>query len=96
MFVLLTTKHFDQTYLIITTRDQKLQKSIQKALKLLAQNPSYPALKTHKVDTKTYGQKWSSRVTGDLRIIWDYDSQNRLIILLLDVGGHSGAHKVYK
>ncbi len=96
MFDLLTTKDFDKTYVIITKGDQKLQKRIQKVLKLLEQNPSYPSLKTHKVTTKNYGDKWSSWVTGDIRIIWDYDRENRLIILLLDIGGHSGTHKVYK
>lgn len=96
MFDLLTTTDFDKTYVIITKGDQKLQKRIQKVLKLLEQNPSYPSLKTHKVTTKNYGEKWSSWVTGDVRIIWDYDSENRLIILLLDIGGHSGTHKVYK
>ncbi len=30
------------------------------------------------------GQRWSSSVTGDIRIIWDYDNENRLIILLLE------------
>lgn len=96
MFDLLTTKDFDKTYVILTKGDQILQKRIQKALKLLKQNPSYPSLKTHKANTKNYGGKWSSWVTGDIRIIWDYDSGNRLVILLLDIGGHTGTHKVYK
>ncbi len=96
MFSLLATKDFDKTYVVITKGDQKLQKRIQTVLKLLKQNPSYPSLKTHKVTTKNYGKKWSSWVTGDISIIWDYDSENRLIILLLDIGSHSGTHKVYK
>lgn len=96
MFDLLTTKGFDKTYVIITKGDQKLQKRVQKVFKLLRLDPFYPSLKTHKANTKNYGEKWSSRVSGDIRIIWDYDSENKLIILLLDIGGHSGTHKIYK
>jgi len=96
MFDLLTTKDFDKTYVIITKGDQKLQKRVQKVFKLLRLDPFYPSLKTHKANTRNYGEKWSNRASGDVRIIWDYDSENRLIILLLDIGGHSGTHKVYK
>lgn len=51
---------------------------------------------THKVGTKNLGKRYSSRVDGDLRLIWDFDENDRLILLLLDIGGHSGAKKVYK
>lgn len=96
MFTLVFTKDFDERYIFLSKENKNLEKKIRKALHLLEQNPTYPSLKTHKVASKNYGQKWSSRVTGDLRIIWDYDSQDRLIILLLDIGGHSGTLKVYK
>lgn len=96
MFTLIFTKHFDETYASTTKENKEIEKKIRKALHFLEQNPSYSSLKTHKVTTKNYGEKWSSWVTGDIRIIWDYDNENRLIILLLDIGGHSGTHKVYK
>lgn len=96
MFTLIFTKHFDEIYASITKESSQLEKKIRKALYFLEQNPSYPSLNTHKVTTKNYGEKWSSWITGDLRIIWDYDSENRLVIILLDLGGHSGAHGVYK
>lgn len=96
MFDLLSTKDFDKTYVVITKGDQKLQKRVQKVFKLLRLDPFYPSLKTHKANTKNYGEKWSSFVTGDIRIIWDYDSEDRLVIILLDIGKHSGTHKVYK
>lgn len=46
-------------------------------------------------------RRFSSRVTGNLRIIWRYaEKEGSLkelqIISLVDVGGHSGAKKVYK
>ncbi len=96
MFTLIFTKHFDVTYTSVIKENKELEKKIRKALYFLEQNPSYPSLKTHKANTRNYGEKWSSRVSGDIRIIWDYDSEARLIILLLDIGGHSGTHKVYK
>lgn len=73
-----------------------LNKRLKTTLIKLALNPTHPSLHSHKVTTSAHGQRWSSSVTGDIRIIWDYDSKNRLIILLLDIGSHSGTHKVYK
>jgi len=35
------------------------------------------------VGTKKFGEKWASWATGDLRIIWDYDENNHLTILIL-------------
>ena len=96
MFYLLTTKEFDKTYTIITKGNKKLQKHVQKVFKLLRLDPFYPSLKTHRANTNNYGLKWSSWVTGDIRIVWDYDTENRLVIILLDIGKHSGTHKVYK
>ncbi len=96
MFTLVFTKNFDGTYKQITKDNKELEKKIRKALHFLEQDPFYSSLKTHKANTKSFGEKWSSWATGDIRIIWDYDSENRLIILLLDIGGHSGIHKVYK
>ncbi|MDO8497667.1 MAG: type II toxin-antitoxin system mRNA interferase toxin, RelE/StbE family [bacterium] len=78
-------------------KDQiKLAEKILKVLYFLKNNPKYPSLHSHKVSTSQYGECWSSRVTGDLRIIWNFDEGNTLTILLLDIGGHSGKHKVYK
>ena len=72
------------------------KEQIGKTLKLLKENPFTQSLKTHKVDTRNYGKVWSSRVDGDLRIIWHLDSKDQILILLLDIGGHSGSSKVYK
>jgi mRNA-degrading endonuclease YafQ of YafQ-DinJ toxin-antitoxin module len=96
MFTLIFTKNFDETYKQITKDNEELEKKIRKALHFLEQDPFYPSLKTHKANTKNYGEKWSSWATGDIRIIWDYDSEERLVIILLDIGKHSGTHKVYK
>lgn len=96
MFTLIFTKDFDESYSLIIKDNKVVEKKVRKALHLLSQNPLYPSLKTHKANTKNYGEKWSSWATGDIRIIWDYDSENRLVIILLDIGKHSVTHKVYK
>lgn len=96
MFTLIFTKNFDETYTSVIKNNKEVEKKIRKALHFLKQDPFYPSLKTHKANTKNYGEKWSSWVNGDIRIIWDYDSKNRLVIILLDLGKHSGTHKIYQ
>lgn len=96
MFDLLTTNNYDETYANVTKRDKILQKRVQKALKLLRQDPFHPSLKSHKVATRNFGERWSSWITGDLRIIWDFDEEQRLTILLLALTEHSGTHREYK
>lgn len=96
MFTLIFTKNFDETYTSVIKNNKEIEKKVRKALHFLAQDPFYPSLKTHKASTINYGEKWSSWATGDVRIIWDYDNENRLVIILLDIGKHSGTHKVYK
>lgn len=59
-------------------------------------NPFLQKFKTHKVNLNDFGQCFSSRVDGDLRLIWDFDSQEKIRILVFDIGGHSGSKGVYK
>lgn len=61
----------------------------------LARNPFDKSLRTHKVKTQKLGHRYSSRLTGDLRVIWDFDETKQLVILLLDLGGHEGKRAVY-
>lgn len=96
MYILVFTKDFDESYIRLTKGNADTQKRIQKAITFLRQDPFYPSLRTHKANSKNYGEKWSSWVTGDIRIIWDFDSEKQLTILLLTVGTHSGTHKVYR
>ena len=96
MYTLIPTETFNLSYIKVIGKDQKKKKRTQKALHLLQQNPAYPSLKTHKVNTKTFGERWASWITGDLRIIWDFDEKQQLVILLLAITGHSGKHREYK
>ena len=96
MFTLKITATFIITREKIAGNDEALNKRIKVTLQKLAINPSHPSLQSHKVITQNFGIRWSSWVTGNIRIIWDYDIEQRLVIIVLDIGTHSGTHKVCK
>mgnify|MGYP000083938893 CR=1 FL=1 len=87
---------FAPTYKALIKNNLEFEKRTEKALKLLKNNPFYPSLKSHKVDTRNFGKKWSSWITGDLRIIWDFNEEDAQIIILLAIAKHSGSHREYK
>ncbi len=95
MYRLVSTKPFDKDFKDLTKKNKELKERIVKAFQLLKRDPFYESLKTHKVSTKIFGQRYSSWVTGDIRIIWDFYEEGTLTIILLDIGKHSGARKVY-
>ena len=89
-------KNFTKQYKKLIEQDQVLVKALKKVSDMLKESPFQASLKTHRATTRNYGPAWSSSVTGDLRVIWKFDEQDRILILLLDLGGHSGKNKVYK
>lgn len=95
-FELEFTPEFIKDYQKLVKKNKALIKSFEKALKLLASNPKHNSLRSHKVDTIDNEDVWSSSVTGDIRIIWVYDQNQKLVIVLLESGTHSGSNKVYK
>jgi addiction module RelE/StbE family toxin len=94
MYQLLFTSSFNKDYRKIAKRNTLLQQRILKSLNILSNNPNYPSLRTHKVNSIEFDNVWSSWVTGDVRIIWEYN--NKSVIKLLALGTHSGSNKVYK
>ena len=86
---------FDKIQGLLKT-NLKLAKRVDKVLQLLEIDPKNPSLHSHQVNAKNFGRAWSSSVTGDIRIIWNYDQQSKLVILILTLGSHSGGDKVYK
>ena len=96
MFILRFLDSFNPTYKALIKGNREKEKRTRKALNLLRLDPFYPSLKTHKVYTKSFGERWSSWVTGDIRIIWDFDERQKLTILLLAITEHSGTHREYK
>lgn len=90
------TKHFQRKLRVLLKRSPILGNRVKKALNILKANPFYKGLRTHKVDALNFGIRYSSTVTGDIRIIWDFDEDNNIVIILITVGKHSGKHRVYK
>lgn len=81
MYKLKYTKEFEKDLKSLTKQEQKL---IANKLKMLVQNPFYPSLRTKKV--QGLDNVFEMSVNMDIRILWKYE--NRVIILLLDVGHH--------
>ena len=89
------TKKAARKYKKLTTKNIHLQEKIQEVLKILVDNPFHSKLKTHKVQITNYGIVYSSSVTKDIRIIWEFEKE-KITVVLLDIGGHSGSKGVYK
>ena len=95
MYKLILTKPFVKRFNKLSKSNSILKKKIDEVLRIMATGPFARSLRTHKVNSANYDVAWSSRITRDIRLIWDFADSN-LIILLLDIGGHSGGGKVYK
>ena len=93
MHKIIYTPHFKKTYQKLTKRNNRLKEITKIAIRKLADNPFSPSLKTHKTINPIFGRAWSSEVTRDIRIFWDFTDYG---IILLEFGGHSGKYKVYK
>lgn len=89
------TKKAARKYKKLTIKNIHLQEKIQETLKVLVDDPFHSKLKTHKVQITNYGIVYSSSVTKDIRIIWEFEKE-KITIVLLDIGGHSGSKGVYK
>ena len=89
------SSYFKRKYDELIKHNQSLQSEISRTFELLQTNPFYPTLKTHKVDSKVKNGVFSSRITSDLRIIWEFSDVGVNILDLLDIGGHSGNKGVY-
>jgi len=96
MFKLQASLSYKDSLDKLVKTDELLKKRVTNALRKLSLDPTHSSLRSHKVNTPDHGVCWSSWVTGDIRVIWKYGSSERLIIILFDIGGHSGSHKVYK
>lgn len=96
MYILEFIDEFWKAYNKLTKGNTILQKQFVKALQQISEDPFYPSLKTHKVDTKKYDGVFSSWINGDVRIIWVFNEEQELTILILETETHSGSNKVYK
>ena len=96
MYEIRLSKTFVRLFEKLVKRDVLLRKRIDSAMEKMRSDPFQSSLKTHRVGTRNYGERWSSYVTGDLRIIWDFDEGKTLAVFLITLGGHSGGRDVYK
>lgn len=92
MFELEFSKYFKKKYKKLTSKNSLLISKIKKTLIQLEKNPEDNSIGSHKINSKTFGDLWSSRVTGDIRILWNYN-KNGIAILLIDIGGHDEVYK---
>lgn len=88
------SSRFDRDYRKLVKFNSRLEKRIIKALKQLCIDPFYAGLKTHVVDIPKLGKIYSSKITGDLRVIWGLKEGR--VIFLYRIGGHSGSSNVYQ
>lgn len=81
MYKLKYTKTFEKDLKSLSSKEQK---TVAQKLKILAENPFYPSLRTKKV--QGLDNVFEMSVNMDIRILWKYE--DGIIILLLDVGHH--------
>ena len=96
MYVLLFANSFPSTYKSLIRGIKEYEKRTNKSLKLLKYNPFYPSLHSHKVKTRNFGEKWSSWISGVIRIFWDFDRKEKERINIFAVVSHTGRHREYK
>lgn len=90
-----TTPSFNRRFKKLSKKNSVLKNSIYEVLNRLSINPYQKSLKTHKVNSRVFKNAFSSRVTGDLRIIWSFDNSSSKVVNIYDLGGHEGSNKVY-
>lgn len=83
MYKLSFEKNFLKASKKLSTKKRLKINQLNTILERLRENPFSQSLRTHRVDSKSHGKAWSSRVDGDLRIIWNFDSEDKIIILVL-------------
>ncbi len=91
-FIINLTPQYRNQIKKITKKNSRLVAKVVATLKKLRMDPLGLGLRTHIVNTSSIGKVYSSRVNGDIRILWRFENGD--IILLLTIGGYSGSTKV--
>ena len=95
MYILYPSDKFRRKVRKLIKNNFLLNIKLQKTLVLLEKDPFYSSLQSHRVIAIQYGICQSSRVTGDIRILWRQNKEEVQVLDILDIGGHSGKNKVY-
>lgn len=88
-------KYYSKKMQKLVNKNLSILPKIIETLKIMELDPFDSKINTHKVYAKIGLEAYSSRVTGDIRIIWNFDQDKIKVIDLLDIGGHSGNNTVY-
>lgn len=88
------TTRFQREFKKVVKRNSGLEEKFLSVIERLSMNPFNRGLRTHYVNISGFGKVFSSRVTGDIRIIWNFKDDT--IIILHRIGGHSGSSNVYR
>ena len=93
-YIIKSTNKFEKEYRRIVKGNLVLGKRIVDVITQLNVDPFYTGLKTHSVNISGLGKVYSSRVTGDVRIVWCFEGE--YILILQRIGGHSGGSNIYR
>ena len=89
MYKVTYTHDFIKQLTKLTKKNKILQKKVNEVVSTLEIEPFYPGLMTHLIGQRNdYGHIWSSRVTGDIRILWFFHPYQENTIVLTRIGGH--------
>lgn len=86
IFIVKPTKRFSKILVKLYKKDRRLALKVIDVVEMIKIDPFHPTLRSHKVTAKIKNSVYSSRVTGDIRIIWEFRGED--IIVTLDLGGH--------
>ncbi len=86
-----STKYLRQFKHLIRN-NKHLKSKIIEVIEKMISDPFDLSLRTHNVGQEDGNKLWSSRVTGDIRIIWTFDEDKKVIIILLKIGGHDDVY----
>ncbi len=90
MTKLILTPSFKRAFKTIIKRKPELKSKIELKLRLLAENPYNPILRTHKLKGKLSGA-WACTVEYDCRIVFCFEQNQETLeeeINLIDIGTH--------
>ncbi|MEI6221375.1 MAG: hypothetical protein WCP97_01280 [bacterium] len=76
----------------IVRKDIRIKEVLLSKIQLLRLNPKDKILRSHKVTSSKFGEVFSSYITGNIRLIWKYDENDRIVLCLLDIGGHDDVY----
>lgn len=89
---LIRTKKFSKKYSKIFRKQPELINKIDNTLRKISLNPFDESLRTHKLKGNLL-DLYASKVTDDVRIIFDFvQEENELCILLLTFGKHDDVY----